>query len=156
MKFSIPRRKTGSILVGVLWIQVILTVIVVGLLHSTRVDLHVSKAQSDKVKAYYLALAGAEKAKAVLYQSRKQRMEEGINHKNDIYRDVEQFKETEFGGGQFRIGYFPPVAAQVPRNEPVLMARGDGASWAGQEPGNRTGVPPEQQGPAGKGHQASV
>lgn len=110
MSSLIPRSDAGSILVGVLWIQVILTVIVVGLLHSTRVDLHVSKAQSDKVKAYYLALAGAEKAKAVLYQSRKQRMEEDINHKNDIYRDVEQFKETEFGGGQFRVGYLDPEA----------------------------------------------
>lgn len=100
--------QSGSVLVGVLWIQVILTVVVVGILHSTRIDLNVSKHQTDKVKAYYLALAGAEKAKATIYQSRKQRMQEAVNHKDDLYKDVADFREAEFGGGTIRIGYEDP------------------------------------------------
>lgn len=107
-KYTMQGPKSGSVLVGVVWIQVILTVVVVGVLHSTRIDLNISKHQTDKVKAYYLALAGSEKAKAKIYQSRKQRMQEGINHKDDLYKDVTEFKESDFGGGMIRIGYEDP------------------------------------------------
>jgi hypothetical protein len=57
-------RQRGSILVGVLWCMVLLSVLVIGVLHTARMDLMVVKNYGDRVQAHYLALAGVERAKA--------------------------------------------------------------------------------------------
>ena len=60
----------GSILVAVLWCLALLSIIVIGVLHTARMDLHVVKNYGDRVQAHYLALAGVEKAKALLVKQR--------------------------------------------------------------------------------------
>ena len=61
-------RQRGSILVGVLWCMVLLSVLVIGVLHTARMVSLVVKNYGDRVQAHYLALAGVERAKALLYQ----------------------------------------------------------------------------------------
>ncbi|MEI9863347.1 MAG: hypothetical protein WDN00_02070 [Limisphaerales bacterium] len=61
-------RQQGSILVGLLWCLAILAVVVVGVLHTARMDLLVVKNYGDRIQAHYLAVAGIEKTKALLYR----------------------------------------------------------------------------------------
>src|SRR5436190_19150344 len=70
----------GSILVGVLWCLTLLSVIVIGVLHTARMDLFVVKNYGDRIQAHYLALAGVEKAKALLFQDAIDRRTAGKNH----------------------------------------------------------------------------
>ena len=60
-------RTRASILVGLLWCVALLSLVVVSLLHTARMDLTITKNYGDKIQAHYLALAGIEKAKALLY-----------------------------------------------------------------------------------------
>jgi hypothetical protein len=55
--------KDASILVGLLWCLALLSVVVIGVLHTARMDLLVVKNHGDRIQAHYLALAGIEKAK---------------------------------------------------------------------------------------------
>ena len=50
------RSKQGSVLVGVLWCLALLSVVVIGVLHSARLDLLVVKNYGDQIQAHYLAL----------------------------------------------------------------------------------------------------
>ena len=59
-------RRQGSVLVALLWCLAILSVIVVGALHSTSMSLASTKNYADKIQARYIALAGAERAKALI------------------------------------------------------------------------------------------
>ena len=59
-------RAKASILVGLLWCLALLSVVVIGILHTARLDLLVVKHYGDRIQAHYLALAGIEKAKAPL------------------------------------------------------------------------------------------
>src|SRR5690348_3068943 len=60
-------HQAASVLVGLLWCVAILSVVVIGVLHSARLNLLVVKNHGDLIQAHYLALAGIEKAKALLY-----------------------------------------------------------------------------------------
>src|SRR5207248_1166667 len=64
---NLELAKRASVLVGLLWCVAILSIIVIGLLHSAYLDLTVVKNHGDMIQAHYLALAGVEKAKALLY-----------------------------------------------------------------------------------------
>ena len=70
-------RTKASILVGLLWCLALLSVVVIGVLHTSRLDLLVVKNFDDTIQAHYLALAGIEKAKALLYQEAKGRSRSG-------------------------------------------------------------------------------
>jgi len=98
-------NNKGSILVSLLWIVAILSLVVVGVLHSANLDLRVTKNSGDSIQAYYLALAGIERAKAVIYQDAKERREKGVNHNGDIYDSPSLFKDVEFARGRYRIGH---------------------------------------------------
>lgn len=98
-------NRQGSILVSLLWIVAILSLVVVGVLHSANLDLRVTKNSGDSIQAYYLALAGIEQAKAVIYQDAKKRREKGINHTGDLYDSPTLFQDVEFARGRFRIGH---------------------------------------------------
>src|SRR5581483_4833453 len=74
-----PCRRRASILVGLLWCLALLSVIVVGVLHTSRIDLLTVKNYGDRIQAHYLALAGVEKAKALLYQNARERSRSGKN-----------------------------------------------------------------------------
>ena len=53
-------RVRASVLVGLLWCLALLSISVVGVLHTLRIDLLVVKNYGDRIQAHYLALAGIE------------------------------------------------------------------------------------------------
>src|SRR5438876_1812609 len=93
----------GSVLVGLLWCVAILSVVVIGILRTARLDLLVVKNHGDQIQAHYLALAGIEKAKALLYRDSKERKHGARNHSGDLYDAPDQFRDVALGRGQFRV-----------------------------------------------------
>ncbi|MCX6930450.1 MAG: type II secretion system protein GspK, partial [Verrucomicrobia bacterium] len=96
-------RRRGSVLVGVLWCLAILSVVVIGVLHTARMDLLIVKNYGDRIQAHYLALAGVEKAKALLYHEGRERTRSGTQHSGGLYNAPEHFRDVAFGRGQFRV-----------------------------------------------------
>ncbi len=96
-------RVKASILVGLLWCLALLSVVVIGVLHSARLDLMVVKNYGDRIQAHYFALAGIEKAKALLYQDARLRTRSGTSHGGELYNAPEQFRDVPLGRGQFRV-----------------------------------------------------
>ncbi len=96
-------RAKASVLVGLLWCVALLSVLVIGVLHTARLDLLVVKNYGDRIQAHYLALAGIEKAKALLYRSAKDRRRSRISHNGELYNAPEQFRDVLLGRGQFRV-----------------------------------------------------
>jgi competence ComEA-like helix-hairpin-helix protein len=96
-------RRRGSILVGVLWCMVLLSVLVIGVLHTARMDLLVVKNYGDRVQAHYLALAGVERAKALLFQDVVTRQQTAKNHTGSLYDDAKDFQEVSLGRGKFQV-----------------------------------------------------
>src|SRR5208337_385110 len=96
-------RRKGSILVGVLWCMVLLSVLVIGVLHTARMDLLVVKNYGDRIQAHYLALAGIEKAKALLYHDADNRSRSQKNHTGNLYDEAQQFREVPLGRGVFSV-----------------------------------------------------
>jgi competence ComEA-like helix-hairpin-helix protein len=97
-----PRRE-GSILIGVLWCMVLLSVLVIGVLHTARMDLLVVKNYGDRVQAHYLALAGVERAKALIYQDVVTRQQTAKNHNGLLYNDAKDFQDGRLGPGRFEV-----------------------------------------------------
>lgn len=107
-KFSVrcsafPSSERGSILVGLLWCLALLSIVVIGVLHTARMDLQVGKNYGDRIQAHYLALAGIEKAKALLYHDAKERSRSRQNHGTGLYNSPADFENVSFGRGRFRI-----------------------------------------------------
>lgn len=96
-------RGGGSILVGLLWCLALISLIVVGFLHTARIDLQVQKNYGDRLQAHYFALAGIERAKALLYQDARDRTRARQNHNGKLYNAPDQFRETTLGRGHFRV-----------------------------------------------------
>jgi len=97
------KRRNASVLVGVLWCMVLLSVMVISVLHTARLDLMVVKNQGDRIQAHYFALAGIEKAKAILYQEGKTRSRSAKNHTGELYNSPQQFRDIAFGRGHYSI-----------------------------------------------------
>ena len=97
------RPTSASILVGVLWCLALLAIVVIGLLHTARLDLIVGKNYGDGVQAHYLALAGVEKAKALLFQDAKERNRSRQNHTGALQNSPKEFRDIAFGRGHFRV-----------------------------------------------------
>jgi competence ComEA-like helix-hairpin-helix protein len=95
--------RRGSVLIGLLWCLALLSVVVIGVLHTARMDLLVVKNYGDRIQAHYLAVAGIEKAKALLYQDARERSRSGRHHSGELYDAPEQFRDVAFGRGQFRV-----------------------------------------------------
>lgn len=96
-------RRTASVLVGLLWCLALLSVVVIGVLYNARLDLLVVKNHGDLIQAHYLALAGIEKTKALLYRDAKERQRSRQNHSRELYDSPQNFREAAFGRGEFRI-----------------------------------------------------
>jgi DNA uptake protein ComE-like DNA-binding protein len=96
-------RTRASILVGVLWCLALLSIVVIGFLHTTRLDLHVTKLYGDRVQAHYLALAGVEKAKALLYRNARDRSRNGKSHDGELYNAPSDFRDVSLGNGKFNV-----------------------------------------------------
>ena len=78
-------RNRASVLVGLLWCLALLSVLVIGVLHTARLDLQVAKNYGDVIQARYLALAGIETAKALLYHDAIERKRGAKNHTGALY-----------------------------------------------------------------------
>lgn len=96
-------RHRASILVGLLWCVALLSLVVVGALHTARMDLLTGKNFGDKIQARYLALAGIAKAEALLYREAHDRSHSGKNHTGEFYDAPAQFRDVEFGRGTFSV-----------------------------------------------------
>jgi DNA uptake protein ComE-like DNA-binding protein len=99
------KTSEGSVLVAVLWCLALLSIVVIGVLHTARMDLLVVKNYGDRIQAHYLAVAGIEKAKALLYQDARQRSRSARNHSGELYDSPDQFRDVRFGRGQFRVSH---------------------------------------------------
>lgn len=95
--------KRGSVLVALLWMLALLAVVVTSVLYTSRMDLMVAKNQVDSLQAYYLAIAGAEKAKALLFHEAAERQRSHQHHSGLLYDSPEHFKDIELGRGRFRV-----------------------------------------------------
>lgn len=95
--------KSGSALIGVLWCVALLALLVVGILHTARIDLIVAKNYADRIQARYLALAGIEKAKALLLQDARNRSRSARSHSGALNDAPAEFKDIPLGRGVFRV-----------------------------------------------------
>ncbi len=98
------RRTTlASVLVALLWIVALLSVVVVSVMHTTWLDLVIVKSYGDRIQAHYLALAGIQKAEALLYQDAQDRSHSVVNHHGKLYNDSQDFQNSSLGRGEFTI-----------------------------------------------------
>ena len=95
--------KRGSVLIGLLWVVAVLAVIVTSLLYTARLDLMVTKNHADSLQAYYLAIAGTEKAKALIFHEAAERQRSQQHHSGLLYDSLEHFKDIELGRGSYRV-----------------------------------------------------
>src|SRR6266853_5709411 len=95
-KSGTPPRQ-ASVLVGLLWCVAILSVLVIGVLRTARMDLLVVKNHGDVIQAHYLALAGIEKAKALLYRDARERKRSARNHSGELYDAPQEFRDVSLG-----------------------------------------------------------
>ncbi|HEX4120407.1 MAG TPA: helix-hairpin-helix domain-containing protein [Verrucomicrobiae bacterium] len=110
-------REKASILVGLLWCLALLSIAVFGLLHTSRMDLMVVKNYGDRIQAYYLALAGVERAKALLFKDSVTRRETAKNHTGALYDDETDFRDIQLGRGEFRVFHGSPVTYGITDEE---------------------------------------
>ena len=96
-------RKRGSVLVGLLWCLAVLAVVVTSVLYTARMELMVVKNYSDSLQAYYLAVAGAEKAKALIFHEAVERKRSAQHHSGALFDSPEDFQDVELGRGVFRV-----------------------------------------------------
>lgn len=99
-------KREGSVLVGLLWCIALLSVLVVGVLHTGRLDLLVAKNYGDNLQAHYLALAGVEKAKALIYHEASSRKTAQQNHSGQLTDVPAEFRDVRFGRGEFRVVHY--------------------------------------------------
>src|SRR5580692_700005 len=102
-------RDRASILVGLLWCLALLSIAVLGVLHTARMDLLVVKHYGDRIQAHYLAIAGIERAKALLYRDSVSRRKSGKNHTGALYDDDADFRDTPLGRGRIRVLHGSPA-----------------------------------------------
>jgi competence ComEA-like helix-hairpin-helix protein len=95
--------KQASVLVGVLWCVALLSLVVVSALHSSSLGLRIGHHYGDSIQAHYLALAGVERAKALLYHEAAQRRQGQVNHSGQLYEAPSLFREVPLGRGSFSV-----------------------------------------------------
>lgn len=96
-------NQRGSILVALLWCVALLSVVVIGVLHTARMDLKIGRNHADRIQARYIALAGVERAKAVLWHNARERSRSRKNHGGEYFDNPGEFRQIPFGKGHFSI-----------------------------------------------------
>ncbi len=96
-------RKNGSVLIGVLWCIALLSIVVISTLHSSSLALRIGHHQTDSIQAHYLALAGAERAKALLFHDAARRRQSHVNYDGQLSDAPSLFQDTPFANGTFSI-----------------------------------------------------
>jgi competence ComEA-like helix-hairpin-helix protein len=110
-------QKNASILVGLLWCLALLSIAVLGVLHTASMDLKVGKNYGDRIQAHYLALAGVERAKALLFKDLITRRETGKNHTGALYDDDANFRDVQLGRGRLRVFHGTPATYGISDEE---------------------------------------
>lgn len=96
-------KRRGSVLVALLWCIALLSLLVFGGLHTSRTGMSAAKNYQDKIQARYIALAGVEKAKALIFHEADVRKSAAKHHSGELYDAPAEFKDIEFGRGMFRV-----------------------------------------------------
>ncbi len=96
-------RCGGSVLVGLLWCVALLALLVGGVLYTANLELRMAKNQGDEIQALYLAIAGAEKAKALIFHDQRARQRAAKNHSGDLYDAASEFRDITLGRGEYRV-----------------------------------------------------
>jgi competence ComEA-like helix-hairpin-helix protein len=81
----------------------VLAVVVVGTFYAVRLELQVARNRADVIQAHYLALAGIEKAKGLLYQDAAERKRGATHHSAALYDSPDDFRDIAFGRGHFSV-----------------------------------------------------
>ena len=102
-RFPHHRRASGSILVSLLWCLALLSLLVLGLLHSARLDLQIARHHADRIQARYLALAGVERATGLLYHDARERSRSAQSHRGTLFNQPAQFRDIPLGRGSYRV-----------------------------------------------------
>ena len=90
-----PPRRSASALIVVLWCVVILAIVTMTTLRSTRLELRISRNFGDREQAYYLALAGVETAKAWIYRESEERKTSVSSYRSKLGNDAPRFRRRE-------------------------------------------------------------
>lgn len=107
------RRNHGSILVAVLWCLVLLATVVVSLLHTARLGLTLAQHHGDSVQAHYLAVAGIEKAKALLALNARDRRRSKTSFSGELLNAPQHFREVSLGRGHFSLLSRDPTTGEM-------------------------------------------
>jgi DNA uptake protein ComE-like DNA-binding protein len=93
----------GLALVAVLWCFAVLSVAVLSGLHGTRLDLRVARNFADLEGARWLAVAGIEKAKALIHEDRRLLRSGAIDRPSSLHDAPLSFRDVPLGHGLFRV-----------------------------------------------------
>jgi len=96
-------KTSGSALIVVLWCLVLLAVLTIGMLHTTRIEVRLVRNHGDLLQAHYLALAGIEKAKALIHQETQDLQAAGGIWKSNLVDNEQIFRDVPLGRGLFRV-----------------------------------------------------
>ncbi len=102
-RIPLRERDRASALVVVLWAVAILAVVVISMAHASKLELRVVKNQGDAEQARWLALAGVEKAKALIYRQTRG-TGAGENYaERSLWDNAAEFREVQLGRGFFSV-----------------------------------------------------
>jgi competence ComEA-like helix-hairpin-helix protein len=100
----VPSRR-ASALVVVLWCVAVLGVVVISTAHTATLEIRLARNAGDSVQAYFLALAGIEKAKALIYRETRPHdpRQSHARHRAGLYDNPGELEDVRLGGGVFRV-----------------------------------------------------
>ena len=108
------KSKNGSILILTLWVLSFLTIFAVGLSHNVSVQLRMASHFQDRLKAYYLANAGIERAIVELTADQTP----ACDSLNEAWANNEEFfKEAPVGNGYINLSYVMTGEVEVEGGE---------------------------------------
>jgi len=96
------RGKRASVLISTLWVLSFLSVFAINLAFTTRNQLYYARHLQNRIKAYYLAMAGVERATSELIRDTEEETDK-VNESWVYNQDL--FKEMPFGEGSITVSY---------------------------------------------------
>src|SRR5688572_14206706 len=95
--------RRGSALIAVLWSFTILSIVILSAVRATTLELRVARNWSDIEEARWLALAGVERAKAAIHESRRSLRAAAKSHDPALASDAGAFRDVLLGNGIYRV-----------------------------------------------------
>lgn len=96
-------NRRASVLVAVLWCVAVLSIVVISALHSSTLGMRIGHNYGDSIQAHYLALAGVERAKALLHREAAERRRSQVNHSGQLSDAPALFRDVPLGRGSFSV-----------------------------------------------------